>query len=209
MRWISPTESGVHAGERLVQQHQAGPGGQCPGDFAAPPLAAGQAGAQLLGDVADLQFVQQRGQFLLDAGLVQVLAQFQHQADVVGHAQLAEHRGFLRQVAHAQLGALVHRLGGDVLAVQFDLAGIGGDQADDHVEAGGLAGAVRPQQADHFAGFQAQPEIADDLALAIGLAQPLCGQHHLVPCGCAVFGLITVRTRVPSPPLSMLPVLVL
>jgi hypothetical protein len=32
-----------------------------------------------------------------------------------------------------------------------DLAAVGGDQADDHVEAGGLAGAVGAEQADHLA----------------------------------------------------------
>ena len=35
---------------------------------------------------------------------------------------------------------------------------VGGDQADDHVEAGGLAGAVGAEQADHFAGIELQLE---------------------------------------------------
>src|SRR3546814_10448597 len=53
-------------------------------------------------------------------------------------AELAEHRRFLRQVAHAQARAGVHRLGGDVATVEHDLALVGGHEADDHVETGGL-----------------------------------------------------------------------
>ena len=39
----------------------------------------------------------------------------------------------------------------DPLALDRDLAAVGPHQADDHVEAGRLAGAVRPEQADHLA----------------------------------------------------------
>ncbi len=79
------------------------------------------------------------------------LAQLHHRHDVLAHRHAAEDRGFLRQVADAHAGALVHRLGGDVLAVQVDRAVVGGDQAGDHVEAGGLAGAVGAKQARHLA----------------------------------------------------------
>ena len=44
---------------------------------------------------------------------------------------------------------------GDVVAVELDGAVVGRDQAGDHVEAGGLAGAVGAQQAHHFAAPQA------------------------------------------------------
>ena len=47
----------VDAGEGFVEQHQARLGGQRAGDLDAAALAAGQAGADLVGDVADLQFV--------------------------------------------------------------------------------------------------------------------------------------------------------
>ena len=60
-------------------------------------------------------------------------------------------RGFLRQVADAEPGALIHRQFGDVAAVELDAAFIGFDQAGRHVEHGGLAGAVRAEQADGFA----------------------------------------------------------
>ncbi len=145
--------------------------GQCAGDLAAAAFATGQAGAELVGDMAQLQFVEQAVQFALAAGRVQVLAQFQHQADVVGHGKLAEHRRFLRQVAHPLLGAGVHRVAGDVLAVEHDAAGIGGHQTDDHVETGGLAGTVGAEQADHFTRIEGQPEVLDHFALLVLFAQ--------------------------------------
>ena len=198
----------VDAGERFVEQHQARLGGQRAGDLDAAALAAGQARADLVGDVVDLQFVEQVGQLALAAGLVEVGAQLQHQPHVVGDAELAEHRRLLRQVADAVLGARVHRFGGDVLAVEDDLAGIGRDQADDHVEARGLAGAVRAEQADDFAGVERQAEVADDLARAVGLAQPFRDQHQLPPRDAR--GAIRICTRPwPGPPLFTWPVFML
>src|SRR5690606_6143921 len=57
-------------------------------------------------------------------------------------------------------------------------AGIGRHQADDHVEAGGLAGAVGAEQADDFAGIEGQAEIPHHLARPVALAQPF-GDEHL------------------------------
>ncbi len=176
--------------------------------------------------MGDLQFFQQRDQFLLTAGVVQFLAQLQHQADVVGHGELAEDRRLLRQIADAQLGACVHRFGSEVAAIQFDTAGIGFDQTHDHVEAGGLAGAIGAEQTDHFAGLEREAELLDHFALLVLLAQTGGDQHYFFPCGLAAglaagvaagvaaagaafFGWMMVRTRLPSPPLCMLPVLVL
>jgi hypothetical protein len=68
----------------------------------------------------------------------------------------------------------VHWQRGDVLAVERDLARIGRHQADDHVEAGGLAGAIGPEQSDHLALAQVQSEIVYDLARLVALAQATC-----------------------------------
>src|SRR5690606_18810214 len=46
----------------------------------------------------------------------------------------------------------------------------------DHVEAGGLAGAVRPQKAHHFAAVDRQRYVFDDRAFAVDLAQTRCAQ---------------------------------
>ena len=60
-----------------------------------------------------------------------------------------------------------------VLAVEADLALVAGDQADDHVEGGGLAGAVRAQQADHFAAADLQRNVLDHLAGLVALVSVL------------------------------------
>ena len=61
---------------------------------------------------------------------------------------------------------------GDVLAVEEDLAVVGRDLAGGHAEAGGLAGAVGPEQADDLAGVDLELDAVDDLAPAVDLHQP-------------------------------------
>ena len=57
------------------------------------------------------------------------------------------------QVADAQAGAFVYGQVAQFLAVEHHAACVGGNQADYHVETGGLAGAVGAEQADDFAAF--------------------------------------------------------
>ena len=77
--------------------------------------------------------------------------QFGGGADILFGGQAAKDRGFLRQIADAQPRAAVHGQAGHVMAVDLDRAVVGRHQAGDHVEAGGLAGAIGAQQAHHFA----------------------------------------------------------
>ena len=72
---------------------------------------------------------------------------FQHQGDILLHRQAARHKGRLGQIGDAEAGAVIEGHGGDVVAVQRDGAGIGRDHAGQHLEGGGLAGAVGTQQA--------------------------------------------------------------
>ena len=104
------------------------------------------------------------------------LDQFGGGADILFGGEAAEDRGFLRQIADAQPGAAVHRKAGDVMAVHLDGAGIGRDQAGDHVEAGGLAGAVGTQQAHHFAAVHRQADRAHHGALVEAFAD--AGDHQ-------------------------------
>src|SRR5690606_22545193 len=117
-----------------------------------------------------------------------------------GHGQLAEYRRLLRQVAYAEPRAAIHRLAGAVAPVEHDAAVVGRHQADDHVEAGGLAGAVGAEQADNLAGVQRQPEVADDLARPVALAQAFCEQHQLPPSWRPPRGSSRIFTRPASPP---------
>ena len=90
--------------------------------------------------------------------------------------EAAEDRGFLRQIADAEPGALIHRQLGDVVAVEFDGAAIGLDQPGDHVEHGGLAGAVRAEQADRLAAADIDADAAHDLAGAETLFHAVHGE---------------------------------
>src|SRR5204863_836940 len=98
----------------------------------------------------DVEFVEQRVELAL-ALLAARLHHFEHRADILLHGEAAEDRGFLRQIADAEPRALIHRQLRNVVAVKLDGAAIGLDQAGDHVEHGGLAGAVRPEQTDRLA----------------------------------------------------------
>ena len=150
--------------------------------------------------MVDAQFFQQFGDLGLGLGAVR-LAQLDHRHDVFSHAHAAEDRGFLRQIAQAHARALEHRLLGDIQAVEINLAVIDRDQAGDHVEAGGLAGAVGAKQPRHLAAPQSQAYVAHHGAAAerlsdIGDDQPGRGlgfrlggdAHFAAPLSCCLGG---------------------
>jgi len=84
----------------------------------------------------------------------------------------------LGQVADAHLGAFVHGEVGDGGVIEGDFAGIWPDETDDHIEGGGFAGAIGAEEADNFAGAHGEGDILDDLALAVGFRETLCGENH-------------------------------
>ncbi len=96
---------------------------------------------------------------------------FQHRQDVVFDRQLAEDRRLLRQVADPEVPRpKVHRNIGDILVVDDYPAGVGGNEADNDVKAGGFSGAVGTQQADNFALFYVEADAVDDPASAVTFA---------------------------------------
>ena len=141
---------GIDAGEGFVQQDVGRMRRQAARDFHAAALAARQRHGRRVADMGDAEFRQQRFHHGFQPGAIG-LQQFGGGADILFGGQAAEDRGFLRQVADAQPRAAIHRQLGHVMAVHFDRAGVGGDQAGDHVEAGGLAGAVGTKQAHRLA----------------------------------------------------------
>ena len=62
---------------------------------------------------------------------------------------------------------------GELALAQGDAARAGADEADQHVEGGGLARAVRAEQRDDLAGLHAQVHVPHDRAAPVGLAQAL------------------------------------
>ena len=90
--------------------------------------------------------------------------------------------------------------------IEQDAAGIRRDEPDDHVEGGGLARAVRAEQADDLARTDLERQVTDHGACAIGLGEVTGDQSstavahgrqaHGVTFGSgAVCGRITIRTR--------------
>jgi len=62
------------------------------------------------------------------------------------------------------------------LVISEDRAIVGGDQAGDHVETGGLAGPVGAQQARHFAAGEVQADALDHRASTERLADAVDDQ---------------------------------
>ncbi len=105
------------------------------------------------------------------------LDRLEHGQNILLHGEPSEDRGLLRQVADAKPGPAIHRQLGHVPAVDRDGALVGGDQSRNHVEHGGLAGAVRPQQPDGLAAAQIETDAADDGALLEALDHGANGEQ--------------------------------
>src|SRR5205085_5266684 len=155
----------IDAGKGLVEQHVVRARGERARALDAAALAAGQRNRRRYAQARDVEFVEQRVELAL-ALLAARFHHFQHRADILLHGEAAEDRGFLRQIADAEPRALIHRQLGDVMAVKLDGAAVGLDQAGDHVEHRGLAGAVRTEQADRFAAADIDADAAYHLAAA-------------------------------------------
>src|SRR5207244_8051869 len=94
----------------------------------------------------------------------------QHGENVLLNRELSENRRLLGEIADPELPRpAVHGHVGDLVLVYQDPARIRGDEADDHIKAGGLAGAVRPKQTNNFALIYAKTDAIYNSAAAISL----------------------------------------
>ena len=57
----------------------------------------------------------------------------------------------MREVTQSELSASMHGQAANVLVVEIDLAVLAARESDNHVKSGGLAGAIRPQEAHDLA----------------------------------------------------------
>src|SRR5436190_22245282 len=108
---------GIDSHERLVEQDERRLPHERARDLHAPPLAAGELVRLTVGQVREVQIVEQ----LRQARLARLLAQLeglQHGHQVLANREPAEDARLLRQVPQPHAGTAVHRLGGDVLAVE-------------------------------------------------------------------------------------------
>src|SRR3990172_2433499 len=132
----------IDPGERFVQENKAGPRRQSARDLHPPAFPARERQRGRLVQVGDVEVAKQLLQALQYFGLGETL-QLEYRPDVLLDGELAEYGSLLGQVGQTQTGAPVHWHSSDVAAVDEDPAAVHRYQPDDHVETGGLAGAVR------------------------------------------------------------------
>ena len=82
--------------------------------------------------------------------------------DIVFHRKFAENGWFLRQIPHPQTRPLVHHPLRDIFATKSNRASIRSNQPDNHVEARGLARAVRPEKPHYLPSMNLQAHVVDD-----------------------------------------------
>src|SRR5581483_7641856 len=140
----------IYAGKRLVEQDEAWMRRQCTRNFYPPTLPTRQAYRGAVAQMSDVQVIEQHVEMLFDL-CSPFDSQLQYGLDVFCHRQLAEDRSFLRQIRQAHLSPFMYRHAVQILLIQNDRAAVAGNESDDHVEAGGLAGAVGTEQSNHLA----------------------------------------------------------
>ena len=156
----------VDAGKGFVEHDKLGIDSQAARYLRTPALAARQLIALVLPYFLQTELGNQAFEllFLILAGTAR---HFEHGGDVVLDAHLAEHRGFLRQVADALFCPLVDRSVRNVLFVKKDAASVGHYETCRHVERRRFACSVRTEQADDFALLDVERDVVDDGALSV------------------------------------------
>ncbi len=81
--------------------------------------------------------------------------------DVLAHGKTLERFGGLEGPCQPLRHDAVRRIAGDVAAVEADGSGLRRDLAGEHVEQGGLAGAVGPDQRDEFSGLDVEADVRE------------------------------------------------
>src|SRR5438552_17757994 len=81
--------------------------------------------------------------------------------DVLHHAEIAEDTAKLKRAREAIARDLLRRIAGDGLPVQTDLPGIRPVEPGNQIEQGGLAGAVRADDADQIAFGEVEIDAVD------------------------------------------------
>ncbi len=168
--------NGVHTSKGFIQQNESWFRGQRAGYFRTAPFAPAQHIAPVLAHMLQAEFVQQSLQpfLLVFFGLS---GHLQNGADVILHTQLPKNAGLLRQIADPFLRPFVHGQIGDVLIIQEDVAAVGLYKPHDHVEGGGLAGAIGTQQAHDLALLHLHMNAIHHRAALVFLEDVLCPQH--------------------------------
>ena len=89
------------------------------------------------------------------------------EVQVLRHRHAGEQPAALRHVADAATRHVGRREAGDVLPLEDDAAGGGGNEAGDGLEQGGFAGTVAAEQGDDLALAHVERGVVEDVALAV------------------------------------------
>jgi len=171
----------VDARERLVQQDDLGIGDQGAGDFQAPAFAAGERLGQGFAQPRDVELFEQ---FVTAtaAALPIEPQQFHDGQQILFDRQLAEHAGFLGQIAHSAVACpAIHGPVGHLHSAEHHPAGVRFDHAARHAKTGGLACAVGTEQADDLTGLDSKVHAIDHPSPAVGFHQSVDIQHRPAP----------------------------
>ena len=102
--------------------------------------------------------------------------------DVVHDAQIAEDAAELERARDPSRRQPFRRKAGDVLPLEADIAGIGPVEPGHEIEQGGLAGAVRADDADQLALGEIEVDAVDSGEAAEAARQPAQGQQRCSAC---------------------------
>jgi hypothetical protein len=183
---------GIHAGGRLIEREQQRFGGQRAGDLEPALIAVRQGARRIAGVAGDADVVEQLHRALADRALLVALgAGLEHGAPdpgarahvtadhhVLERAHLAEQPDVLEGAGDARARHCVHRRWLVGPAGELEAAGVGRVEPGDHVEEGGLAGAVGADEAVDLAALDAQPDVGQRLQAAEALADAGHGEQR-------------------------------
>ena len=175
---------GIEPGEPLVEQEQPGPGGQRPRELDALLVDVGELRADELLAAGQPDALEQEVGVpggLGGRGRVAAERPAQHHVLARGHAREDPHE--LEGAGHPRPAHPERRGAEDLAALQPDRAGIGRDLTGDEIEDGGLAGAVRADDAHDGAGGDVEVEIGHREQAPERLAEAADPQQEALPLG--------------------------
>ena len=164
---------GIDTGKRLVEHDELRFDGQTTGNLRPSALTARQLITLVLAHLFQTEVCDEALQdlYLFFAGFTRHL---QYGEDIVLHAHLTEHRGFLCQIADAGTGTFIDGVGGHLMVAEIDMAAVGQHQTCRHIERCGLAGTVGAEKSHYLTLLHIEGDVVDHCALTIALHQSFC-----------------------------------
>ncbi len=178
----------AHARHRFIEQHHLRLDRQSRGQFQRPLAAIGDFAGLGIGEGRQPDIVQEferpsveRIERRLRAPEVERIAALALQGDahIFERGQVGKNRRNLERAHEAETRHIGRPHRGDVAAVERDSPGARRDEFGQHIEAGRLAGAVRPNQGVNRPALDAQGDVADCAEIAEALAKAL-GDENVI-----------------------------